>query len=191
MNTYQNQPDPQCETTRNLIAAYVEDALSVREAMNIERHLTGCATCSQLVTEMKATVHLLRNSERYDTSHDFMAKLHASLDAVEPEPLTLKSRLGGFTEWLGNSRRNVTRTPALGFGLATAALGLGLLVARPTATPVPDATKAATVAPKASSESLQRDVALSSNNPFDDPAAANLTAHSALDETSDSDGGSL
>lgn len=175
-----------CGQLQPLLVAYTENSLSAREILEVERHLALCRPCTRQIEELRLTVSLLRNVERRDTAPDFMAKLHAQLDTVEPERVTLKTRLSGFGDWIKTGLSvNPARTSAFGVGLATAVICMGVFVNRPSGVPVSNPgvvviTPTQTIAP----QNLHQNVALTSNDLFDDPAAANLEAHSALEETS-------
>lgn len=174
-----------CVNAQPLLVAYTENSLSAREILEVERHLTSCRPCTRQIEELRLTVMLLHNVERRDTAPDFMAKLHAQLDTVEPERVTLKTRLSGFQDWIKTGlSANPARTSAFGFGLATAVICMGVFVNRPSGVPVVNpGVVAITPAQKIAPQNLHQNVALTSNDLFEDPAAANLEAHSALEET--------
>ncbi len=191
MNVFKTFAVPTCAKIENSLAPYVENDLSAQEVFALERHLTGCQDCTRQVEELRQTALLLQAADRHDTSHDFMAKLHAQLDEVQPEPITLRNQWSSLRDWLSGARSPWLRSSAAGFGLA-AALGAGLFFFRPASSVSPVQSSAVVPAPRPALESLHRNVALSATTLFEDPAAANLEAHTALDDPMDSaEGGSL
>jgi hypothetical protein len=153
---------------------YMDNRLSARQMWMVEKHLAQCAECARLTQEITATVQLMQSMERLDTGDAFMAKLHARLDAVEPERARRQSPLTSVRDWLEGAFETlrVRRAPALGLGVGMAALFALFLIPR---TPInnpetPSNPPTAIV----NTEPLRRNVALSASNPFEDPAAANL-----------------
>lgn len=182
---YENNP-AECQRVEAQLTDYLDNTLTARQMLDVEKHLGACAECATLCRETQATVRLLRSAEVYDTSHDFMAKLHARLDGLEPEP----QRTGGLSlalrDWFVNVRRalRVHRVPALSLGVASVAVFvlIGASVFYPS---TPEHLVEAAGAPASevravTAQSLKTNVALAASNPFDDPVAANLEAHSAL-----------
>ncbi len=187
MNAMANQnpiESPECQNTRALLSDYMENTLSGRAAWSVEKHLTACALCARYLREMQTTVSLLQTMPRRDTSDDFMARLHARLDTVEPQAESSLARLTGWRERLADCGAALRgpRVPALSLSLSAVALAAALAVnqwmpgARPSDT-LP-ASKSAAV-PAASAQTLNHHVALSASSPFDDPAAANLESQPA------------
>ncbi len=175
--------NPECGRMQILLSDYIDNTLSGRQVWEVERHLAECRVCADQAHEMQATVQLLQAAPRYDTGDDFMAKLHARLDTVEPEQA--RSPLAGLRDWLGSlpSALNSRRAPALALGMAMAVLALLTFLPRPTPTN-PVLPGPGTPPPALSVVTLQRNVALAALNPLDDPAAANLEAHTAMTEAS-------
>ena len=178
---------PECQKTQNLLSDYMENTLSGREAWSVEKHLTLCQPCATSLRELQATVSLLQAAPRLDTSHDFMARLHAQLDNVEPEAQSPLARFAGWRDRMadfGVALRN-PRVPAIGFSLSAVALIAALAVNQfaPGNSPVNNAPVSvqSPAAKAASAQTLNHNVALSASNPFDDPAAANLEAQSQPD----------
>jgi anti-sigma factor RsiW len=188
MNTFGNHnQNLECREMQPLLSEYVENTLSARDTWRVEKHLTECSACAAQTRELQATVALLRNSARFDTSADFMANLHARLDGLEPESARPRALWATLRDWLAGATQTLrtARVPALSLGLATTALIAVLLVPhepRDPVTPPPPASDSTGVAPIAS-QTLRRNVALAASNPFDDPVAANLAAHAAMNET--------
>ena len=175
---------PECQKAQALLSDFMENTLSGREAWNVEKHLTLCPSCSQSLRELEFTVSLLKAAPQRDTSDDFMARLHAQLDTVEPEAQSAMARWRDRVADFGAMLRS-PRVPAVGFSLSAAALIAVLAVNQFTPTTNPVSAAPAAVAPPAakaaSAQTLNHNVALSANNPFDDPAAANLEAQSQPD----------
>ncbi|HZP80214.1 MAG TPA: zf-HC2 domain-containing protein [Chthonomonadaceae bacterium] len=178
----------ECAQMRLLLSDYLDDTLSARQVWNVEKHLAACAECAALCRRMQATVRLLQAAPRFDTSDNFMAKLHARLDSVEPERPLSRSRLtalrDGWAALVETLRQRPAPALSLGFAL-TALVALLLLphggAVKPSDLPLPPSRPTSAPVPIAA-ESLRRSVALAAANPLDDPAAANLEAHAALED---------
>jgi anti-sigma-K factor RskA len=184
MNTNRNAINPECAQVEALLAEYVENTLSARQAWDVEKHLAACANCARSSREMQATVALLRSVERRDTSDDFMARLHSRIDALEPE--TVRARTWGSVwrdGWaaLGAAWRSY-RVPALSMGVAASAVAAFMLSPRTVPTPIAESTQMPSSVTQIAAEPLRRNAALAAGNPFDDPVAAALEEHS---ETND------
>jgi anti-sigma factor RsiW len=167
-----NNDDTMCRKVEPLLSDYLDNALSAREVWEVEKHLTACPACTQLSQQMQATVHVLRNADRYDTGDDFMAKLHARLDDLEPEPARGRSLRDMAQNWLGTLRAAMRtwHVPALATGFAAATL---ILVVSGNLSVVPSKPVVPTVPERAAqNEDLSRQVAFVASNPFDDPVAA-------------------
>jgi anti-sigma factor RsiW len=180
MLSSENNLEAGCRNVQELLSDYLENTLAARQALEVEKHLAGCAECASLAREMRATIHLLRNAETYDTGDDFMARLHARLDGLEPEPARRRTALVALRDWLEGFRQNLNarRVPALSVGLAMAALVAIVIVQRPMpATENPPTHPAIPAAP------LQHNVALTASNPFDDPYAAKAAEDYAAADT--------
>ena len=188
-----NDDNSVCRSVEPLLSDYRENALSAREVWEVEKHLTSCPACTQLSQQMQATVQILRDADRYDTADDFMAKLHARLDALEPEPTRGHTLRDMAQNWLSSLQAGMrTRhVPALTAGFAAIALVLlvqGNMPVVPPTTVAPSAVEHA-----ASNEALSRQVAFTASNPFDDPVAAKAEvdgANSAAENRTDSATGS-
>ncbi len=172
----------ECQATRALLSEYIENALSARQVWDVEKHLAICRECTQYGETLKATVALLQSAPRFDTSDDFMARLHARMDSLEPQAL----RRPTFVESLRDQGKavwqslRIHRVPAFGVSLVALVLVAGVASRRPntpvyTASPQSEAQALLT-------EPLRQSVALAAHDPLEDPAAANLEAHTALSE---------
>ena len=176
------KPSPGCERIQTSLSEYVDNALSAHQMWEVEKHLTLCQDCNEAARQMQATVDILHTVEHFDTSDDFMAKLHARLDGVEPEPMRRRSLVGWTQDLVEKIRIDLAarRIPVLNFGIATAAMGVCVVVAlvgRPISTniivPVPPASiEVGHVVPD--SDDLQRNLALTASDPLGDVAAENL-----------------
>jgi anti-sigma factor RsiW len=167
-----NSENTVCRSVEPLLSDYLENALSARDVWEVEKHLTSCPECTQLSQQMQATVQILRSAERYDTGDDFMAKLHARLDDVEPEPVRGRSLRDMAQNWLVSLRAGmrVWHVPALTAGFAAATL---LLMVNGNLSLTPHKNVVPTVVERpAPSEALSCQVAFTASNPFDDPVAA-------------------
>jgi anti-sigma factor RsiW len=188
--TYSNSDNPVCRDVRTLLSDYVDNTLSARQVWEVEKHLADCADCAETARQMQATVRLLRTAERLDTADDFMAKLHARLDGLEPEPAPSRFGLGALRDGLRGLREAMQRyrVPAFGLGISAAALATVLVFSRSGVTTTDTAPSPPPVAPRNAGQALnagdplKRNVALVASNPFDDPVAANLEAHSELSD---------
>lgn len=47
-----------CQQAVELVTAYLEGALSRRDERRFERHLAGCAHCTEYLAQMRATIDL-------------------------------------------------------------------------------------------------------------------------------------
>ncbi|MCW3055065.1 MAG: putative zinc-finger [Chthonomonadales bacterium] len=165
-----NKQNTVCRSVEPMLSDYLENALSAREVWEVEKHLTSCAACTQVSQQMQATVQVLRTADRYDTADDFMAKLHARLDTVEPEPARRLSLREMTQNWLGALQAGLRtwHVPALTVGFAAAAL---VLLVHSNLSVVPPKSMKPPVVERVG-EDLSRQVAFVASNPFDDPVAA-------------------
>src|SRR5579859_3667904 len=93
MNRAFEQPSGACRAAGRLLSDYVDGMLSARETWEVEKHLAACPECAAAAKQIHATVELLHTSERFETGNDFMAKLHARLDRLDPEPARSRTPL--------------------------------------------------------------------------------------------------
>ncbi len=181
MNTNRNDNFAECAAIQAQLAEHTENTLSGRQVWDVEKHLARCADCAQISREMQVTISLLQNAERHDTGDDFMAKLHARIDTLEPETVrapSLGTVLRDGLAALGGILRS-PRIPALSLGVAATAVVAFLIV--PRSVPNTPQTLTTTANPVTvthiAAEPLRRNAALAANNPFDDPVAATLEAN--------------
>jgi hypothetical protein len=105
-----------------------------------------------------------------------MAKLHARLDGLDPEPArrraptaALRDGLAALREWL-----SIRRIPALGLSVATAgAIALVILTQPAAVRQVPVNPPL----PAVSQQVIEQQLAASANDPLADAAAEKLTVH--------------
>lgn len=178
---------PECRRLQQSLSEYMDNTLSARQVWEVEKHLAACKECSAASRQMQATVQLLHSVDRFDTGDDFMAKLHARLDGFAPEP----ARRRGVTDWaqgvFESLRSGVTqqRLPALNFGMAAAGVAVLLFFVPQSLTVGPNSSQGGkndgiiktvlmTDAMHDTNDNLQRNVALTANDPLGDVAAENL-----------------
>src|SRR5437016_11161807 len=101
--TDKNENRRGCGQVQALLSDYVDNTLSARQAWNVEKHLADCPACTALSQELRATVRLLQATPHLDTADDFMAKLHARLDTVEPATFRKPSPLETVRDWLSGA----------------------------------------------------------------------------------------
>lgn len=191
--------DAVCTRTREQLSAYVDNTLSAREVWDVEKHLAACPDCAEVSRQMQATVLLLRDAERLDTGDDFMAKIHARLDGLEPEPARGRSLSDWMQDAATSLRENFTLRRAPGFGLGLGVAGVvALTVWTRLPAPVPNvpaattgivvSTPAPSAAPQGVHENLQRNVALTADDPLGDVAAAYLESADSGKDANSKDG---
>ena len=173
---------PVCRDTQGLLSEYVDNTLSARQAWEVEKHLAVCKECGQASRQMQETVGLLRGAAHFDTGDDFMARLHARLDTTAPTPARQPNVMERTREALDGVRAGFAARRFGGLNLGMAAAGVAALlfmVQNNLTTPAINMDNAAnaavsTAALKAVHENLQRNVALTANDPLGDVAAENL-----------------
>lgn len=174
---------PMCQSMQQSLSEYMDNTLSAHRVWEVEKHLAACKECSAASRQIQATIHLLHSVDHFDTGDDFMAKLHARLDGLDPKP----ARQRGMIDWahgvFENLRSGITqqRLPALNFGMAAAGVVALLLFAQ--VTPLSSKggmdsgimkTPSISDAIHDNNDNLQRNVALTANDPLGDVAAENL-----------------
>ena len=183
MMEHNSYSDRECRAIQQLLPGHLDGTLSARMVWDVEKHLATCAECAAQVREMQSVIALLHDSERFDTSDDFMAKLHARLDGVEPGPVGIDTRIGAVRDWFAGAASAVfgRRTAILGMGMAAAALGLVLVFG--TRIAGVHRTVSAPIAERVPTQVLMQNVVAAASNPFDDPVVANLEAETALKDS--------
>ncbi len=186
MTTNHNENLSECARTQADLAGFMENTLSARQMWDVEKHLARCVDCARLSHEMQATVALLKSVERRDTSDDFMARLHARIDTLEPETVRAPSVGTLLRDWLAGMSHTLraVRVPALSLGVAATAVIVLLVIphSAPQKIDTPANITLSNSVTQIAAEPLRRNAALAANNPFDDPVAAALESHSDANE---------
>ena len=130
----------------------------------------------------RQTVQVLRSADTLDTGDQFMAQLHARLDDLGPVPAR-RTPVTVVREWFYDIRRqcNARPIPTLSVGMASFIVAALLFSGRPGAVPAINTGAAEVV----SQEALDRHVAVTASDPFDDPVAAKLEALSGASDTAE------
>jgi anti-sigma factor RsiW len=165
-----------CRRTGQRLSDYLDSTLSAREMFEVEKHLAACTDCAEQVRLLEQTVQVLHSAESFDVSDQFMAKLHSRLDDLGPVP-SRRSPLAVVREWLYDIRQqlNARPIPTLSVGMASFFVAAVLFSYRPQAVTPIVPVGVETV----SQDALDRHVAVTASNPFDDPVAAKLEAESS------------
>lgn len=167
-----NEENPACRSVQALLSDYLDSKLPVRQAWEIEKHLASCPECARLSHDLKMTVQILRSAKRFDTSEDFMARLHARLDAVEAQAAPAAGwSLRVWITSVGQALR-APRVPALSMCAVFAAIALLLVTNH--ASYEPQRSAPASGISRVAPETLRRHVAESTTDPLEDLAAVNL-----------------
>ena len=175
-----NTNNQECSEVQRRLGEYIDNTLSGRDVWAIERHLAVCSECSQMLAQTNHTIALLQQTPRLDTGADFMANLHGRLDTLGPVGgrRTLRDMAA---ELFVAVQTLLVLKPVRTLGMGVAALGaVALIVTVPAALRVPVPIQPAEVI---SQENLDRHVAVTASNPFDDPEAAKLEAEAAGPES--------
>jgi Putative zinc-finger len=170
----------ECDATQRLFGDYIDNTISGRDVWELERHVARCAHCSTALEQTRLTISALRNAERLDTADDFMANLHSRLDTLGPVS-SKRSVMDFFKDMAAAIRGPLVVSPLRTLSVSAAAVGaIALMITLPgtlrnNAAPVG-------VGEAISQENLDRHVAVTASNPFDDPVAAKLEAESSVPE---------
>ena len=73
-----------CREFRSKHVGYVDDLLSAVEMDGMQRHLRLCSRCSRQDTAVRRSLMLVRNLPAIEPSPEFMARLNARLERLEP-----------------------------------------------------------------------------------------------------------
>ena len=73
-----------CREFRNNHVGFVDDVLSSVEMDGMRRHLSTCPRCSRQDTAVRRSLMLVRNLPPIEASPEFMARLNARLEQLEP-----------------------------------------------------------------------------------------------------------
>jgi anti-sigma factor RsiW len=172
----QNTTEVKCRKTGSKLSEYVDNTLSAREMWEVEKHLAECAACSQLAQRTQQTVQVLRSAETLDAGDQFMANLHARLDNLGPVP-TRRTPVAVMREWLYDIRQQLNARPIPTLSVGMVSFIVAALLFSGKTGPVGPLSVGATE--NVSREALDRHVAVTASDPFDDPVAAKLEAESS------------
>ncbi len=166
-----------CSEVQRRLGEYIDNTLSGREVWDIERHLAACTECNMVLAQTTHTITLLQHAPLQDTGVDFMANLHSRLDTLGPVGGRRTIRDMAADLFMAIQTHLVLK-PVRTLGMGVAALGAAALMVT-----VPAALHTRVPAPLAgeviSQENLDRHVAVTASNPFDDPVAAKLEAEAS------------
>jgi anti-sigma factor RsiW len=159
---------------------------------DVEKHLSACAACTAQAHQMQMTVDLLHTAAPHETGDDFMARLHARIDGLEPEMARTPSLAVRLRDWLAGVQESlrIRSTPALGMTVALCGVAaLLILPLLPKGIPEQAAVAVSTSVPQPVQQELDRHIANVADDPLGDVAAAKLTTH--LSPGDDNSGGEL
>ncbi|MBC8104888.1 MAG: zf-HC2 domain-containing protein [Cytophagales bacterium] len=107
-----------CKKIQPRLSEYVDGALDGETTWSLKRHLSSCAVCSQVESDLRGTSSLLRSLPEAGPSLDFEARLAKRLadQVLEPRRAPLLDRLRDWWYDAPYAR------PAVTSGLAVAAL---------------------------------------------------------------------
>jgi anti-sigma factor RsiW len=186
MINQKNIPNDNCDMAEPLLPQFVAGDLSARQTWQLEKHLTSCSDCSLKVEQLRLTIGLLQNCTKLDTSDDFMAKLHARIDAVDASSQDFKAS-EQRTSFRDIFRRiaSVRRVPGLPIGVALGVAAVLMISLIPGIRPSQSATSA--YQPDAHiSTVVEAQLAQTAADPLGDAAADQLVVHqdsSTIDNT--------
>src|SRR5689334_22629617 len=114
MKPLYTEEDQTCRKVLQMLSDYVDSTLSAHGVWEVEKHLAECGDCAAHARQLQATVLLLHTAERHDTGNDFMARLHARLDGLEPERPRRNPLRDALQDWLAGMREplRLKRVPA-------------------------------------------------------------------------------
>jgi len=160
-----------CSRILPLLSGHIDNTLSPREALEVERHLAECHACAAVLNDLRKSVAVTRAAPRLLAPDGFLEALERRLQQEEAPSRRPVAQLLG---WLSPRRAPI-------WGAAAAAIALVALTYRggppsaPGSLPVPP--------PEVASVRLasEQHVALSAASPLEDLSAANLSAHFGAD----------
>src|SRR5688572_17923666 len=163
-----------CRAAELLLSEYIDDRLSARQTLEVQRHLTDCNGCARTFNELRRTVELVSASPHLQVSDDFMSGLQSRLEGLEPAPSP--------RAWIENIRSlfRPRILPVWGAAAAVAALAVVMLIPGGSVKDVPPGVPRIqeSIATRTASH---QNVAISASDPFADIGAANLAAHASAD----------
>lgn len=161
-----------CKNAQPLLSEYIDNGLSARQTWELDRHFAECHACTRALNELRRTVQLVNGAPRREVSGDFMAKLQARLEDVEPA----QPRWAWLQAIRDFARPNML--PAWGAAVATVALLIVFVYPR---TPVQPSGTGTLVVPASVQQAVRQNVAISASDPLADVATANLEAHATME----------
>jgi hypothetical protein len=117
-----------CRSAEALYSSFLEDELSQKERRSFESHLLSCRRCSVAIRELRATLELIHELPRTETSPHFEEDVLARIRSGEAMRPSVSDWIRG---WLEPARLR----PAFLTGAAACAVWIAMLVA-----PRPDPT---------------------------------------------------
>jgi len=167
-----------CQNAQPMISDYIDNALSARETLDLDKHLASCHECTRTLNEMRRTVVAMASTPQLQVSEDFMAKLQSRLADVERAPRR-KAWFAGFADMFRPRLLPVWGTA----GACCALFAFMLISSKPVNRTIapPDNPRVAI------QDAKTQNVVLAASNPLEDLSAANLAAHPASDMTSENE----
>jgi anti-sigma factor RsiW len=158
-----------CYAVEPLLSEYIDNRLSARQTIEVERHLAECNACARSLNELRRTVSLVGDSARLSVSEDFMRNLQSRLEGLQPNPAP--------RAWL-ESVRSLFRPRILPvWGAAAAAAAIAVIVLMPQNPEIVGVSRPARKPNISAIAASHQNVAISASDPFADIASANLAAH--------------
>ena len=113
-----------CRAVEPLLSEYIDDRLSARGTLEVQRHLAECNGCARTFNELRRTVELFSMAPQLEVSDDFMSGLQSRLEGIEPAP-------AGHA-WMENVRSlfRPRILPVWGAAAAVAALAIVMWIPR-------------------------------------------------------------
>lgn len=167
-----------CKAAEPRLSEYIDNRLSARETLEVERHLAECHSCTRALNELRRTVTLVSSAPALSVSEDFMAGLQSRLQGLEPAPAP--------RAWMQNlaSLFRPRALPVWGAAAGVAALGFMLLLPKNQGLK----TEVIPIMGSAVARSAgNQNVAISASDPFADIGASNLAAHATAESTADAE----
>ena len=169
-----------CKAVEPLLSEYIDNRLSARRTLELERHISECHSCSRVYNELRRTVVLVASAPRASVSDDFMSSLQARLETREPSPAR--------AAWVENIRALFRPRALPAWGAAAAAAALAAFLLMPGGKDNVPSPEGAFASPNAAAVAAShQNVVISASDPFADLAAVNLAAHVTEDSGADSE----
>jgi hypothetical protein len=84
-----------CEDLLKLLNEYVDGTAEVSLCAEFERHLAGCNPCQVVVDNIRKTIRLYKDGQRYDLPPQLLARLQDALRARWAARLSQPSQSDG------------------------------------------------------------------------------------------------